>query len=78
MQTTACVFIVLLNAPFLAEHCAEDNDRYEIKAPSGIIWLRGSTSQGHTYYYLCKHVILLSNEPFTGSVMKQLALTQTK
>lgn len=30
------------------------------------------------YYCLCKHVIFLSNEPYTGSVMKQLALTRPK
>lgn len=32
----------------------------------------------HIYYYLCKHVILLSNEPFTVSIMKQLALARAK
>lgn len=42
------------------------------------IWFRGPKTHQHTYYYLCKHVILLSNEPFTVSVMKQLALTQAK
>lgn len=41
-------------------------------------WLRGPKTHEHIYYYLCKHVILLSNDPFTSSVMKQLALTQAK
>ena len=44
----------------------------------GFVWLGGPETHKHTYYYWCKHVILLSNEPFTVSVMKQLALTQAK
>lgn len=43
-----------------------------------LFWLRGPKTHERVYYYLCKHVILLSNEPYTGRVMKQLALTQTK
>lgn len=79
MQNVACVFICFLNAPFWGEHYAKDNNSNKIKATFGIFyWLRGPKTHKRTYYYLCKHVIFLSNEPFTGSIMKQLALTQSK
>lgn len=39
---------------------------------------RGPKTHKCIYYYLCEHVILLSNEPFTVSIMKQLALAQDK
>lgn len=44
------------------------------------IYLSGGSPKTHRllYYCLCKHVIFLSNEPYTGSVMKQLALTRAK
>lgn len=50
----------------------------ELRLLKGFVWLWGPKTHEHTYYYLCKYVILLSNEPFTVSVMKQLALTQAK
>lgn len=50
----------------------------KLRLLQGFVQLRGPKTHEHTYYYLCKHVILLSNEPFTVSVMKQLALTQAK
>lgn len=40
--------------------------------------LRDPKSNKHICYYLCKHVVLSSNEPFTVSIMKQLALAQAK
>lgn len=76
-QQVVCLSV--LNAPFWGEHSMQDNGRYKIKAPLGDLCGSGAPkTHEHTYYYLCKHVILLSNEPFTVSVMKQLALTQAK
>lgn len=43
-----------------------------------LLELRDPRSNKHICYYLCKHVVLPSNEPFTESIMKQLALAQAK
>lgn len=74
------MFTGSVNAPLRGErsHAGTAPD-IKSRLPRGILFGSGAPkTHEHTSYYLCKHVTLLSNEPFTGSTVKQLALTQAK